>query len=98
MNRDTDDLSGNFSKTANRAHRDHAVRFCAIDNSLVTKESNRMRTLAARYLRYSDSTSLVVSPLDHHGSIRKRSDTTGKGISVASGSWCASSASARGMW
>ena len=30
-------------------------------------------------------TDLVVSPLDHHGSIRNRSDTTGKGISLASG-------------
>ena len=39
-----------------------------------------MRTLAKRYLRYSDSTSLVVSPFDHHGSMRRRSDTTGNGI------------------
>ena len=40
-------------------------------------ESNRMRILAKRYLRYSDSTSLVVAPFDHHGSMRKRSETTG---------------------
>ena len=41
--------------------------------------SNRMRTLATRYLKYSDSTSRWSSPFDHHGSMRKRSETTGIG-------------------
>ena len=56
-----------------------------------------MRTLAKRYLKYSDSTSLVVVLFDHHGSTRSRSATTGNGISTTSGSWWAISASARGM-
>ena len=36
--------------------------------SSAASESKRMRTLAERYLKYSDSTSRVVAPFDHQGS------------------------------
>ena len=55
------------------------------DQLVVETESKRMRTLAARYLIYSDKTSFVVAPFDHHGSIRSRSETTGYGIKATSG-------------
>ena len=41
---------------------------------------NELRRLAARYLKYSDSTTLVVAPLDHHGSMRNRSDTAYRSV------------------
>src|SRR4051794_37079021 len=54
--------------------------------------------MATIYFRYSEKRSLAVVGFDHHDSERIRSDTTGNGTSVTSGSWWPSSANARRMW
>src|SRR4029453_3540811 len=56
-----------------------------------------MRAIASMYFRYSAKRKRAVSTLDHHGSDFTFSDITGYGVSVTSGSWCSSSAIARGM-
>src|ERR1035437_7775561 len=59
--------------------------------------SRLMRVSANKYFRYSANRKRAVSMFDHQGSVFTFSDITGKAVSVTSGSWCSSSAMARGM-
>src|SRR5262245_47860438 len=56
-----------------------------------------MRAIASMNFRYSAKRKRAVSTFDHHGSDFTFSDITGYAVSVTSGSWCSSSAIARGM-
>ena len=57
-----------------------------------------MRTRATIYFKYSKNSSRAVSGFSHQASTRTFSETTAYGTSATSGSSCASSAMARGMW